>query len=130
MKKIEYQPKQIRIFLALLLAFGIFLTFKLTRQGAGQARIAIIAGEIVLIGALAAVPRLFFPVYRLIMIGSGYLGNFMFALISILVFFIILTPIALIMRLFGKKFMETRISPALPSYYDEGEESHDITKQY
>jgi hypothetical protein len=129
MKKIEYQPKQIRIFLALLLAFGIFLTFKLTR-GAGQARIAIIAGEIVLIGALAAVPKLFFPVYRLIMIGSGYLGNFMFALISILVFFIILTPIALIMRLFGKKFMETRISPALPSYYDEGEEGHDITKQY
>jgi hypothetical protein len=130
MKNIVYQPKQVRLFLALLLALMIALTFKFTRHGPGQSRILIMGIEVIVVGVLMAIPRTFFPLFKLILIGSSYLGNFIFALISIVVFSLILTPIALVMRLSGKKFMSTRIDVALSTYYDEAEERQDIRKQY
>ncbi|TRZ93006.1 hypothetical protein D4R89_00355 [bacterium] len=130
MKNIVYQPKQVRLFLALLLALMIALAFKFTRHSPGQSRILIMGIEVIVIGVLMAIPRTFFPLFKLILIGSSYLGNFIFALISIVVFSLILTPIALVMRLSGKKFMSTRIDVALSTYYDEAEERQDIRKQY
>ena len=130
MIKINYEPKQVRIFLALLLALMIFLTFKSTRHSAVQSRVVIMGLEAIIVGILAAIPRMFFPAYKIILIGSSYLGNFIFTAVSFMAFFLILTPIALAMRLFGKKFMSVPIADALPTYYDEAEEYYDIQKQY
>lgn len=130
MKKVTYQPKQVRIFLALLLVMAFLLTFKLTRHGAAQTRWLALAAEAVIIGALLVFPRFFFPAFKAIMIASGHLGNFIFAVIAIVVFFLILAPLALAMRISGKKFMDTDPDPSLPSYYREAEAGHDITKQF
>jgi hypothetical protein len=130
MIKIDYQPKQVRIFLALSLALMIFLTFKFTGHAAVRTRVGIIGLEFIGVGILAAIPRAFFPVYRIILTGSSYLGNFIFTAVSLLAFFLILTPLALAMRLFGKKFMSVPIAVALPTYYDEAEDDHDVQKQY
>jgi hypothetical protein len=130
MLKVTYQPKQVRIFLVLLLILAIALTFKLTRHGAVLPRSLALAAEAVIIGMLLVFPRVFFPAFRAIMIASSFIGNFIFALISTVVFFLILTPIALAMKISGKKFMDTDPEPSLPSYYCETEEQHNITKQY
>lgn len=130
MIKINYEPKQVRIFLALLLVLMIFLTFKFTGHTTVRSRVVIIGLGAIIVGILAAIPRMFFPAYKIILIGSSYLGNFIFTVVSFMAFFLILTPIALAMRLFGKKFMSVPIAVALPTYYDEAEEYYDVQKQY
>lgn len=130
MKKIEYQSKQVRIFLALLALLLVLLTLKWTRNGGTAGRSIYIAVEIALIGFLMALPKLFFPVYRLILIGSGFIGNFIFGVISTLVFFVFLTPIAGMMKLMGKRFMSVRPDPSALSYYEEGEDPGNVDKQF
>jgi membrane protein implicated in regulation of membrane protease activity len=130
MKKITYQPKQVRIFLALLLVASFLLTFKLTRHGAASTRWIALAAEAAVIGALAVFPRVFFPAFKLIMIASSRLGSLIFAVLAILVFFLILTPLALAMKIAGKKFMNPETDPSLPSYYVDADAGHDIGKQY
>jgi hypothetical protein len=130
MKKIEYQSKQVRIFLALLALLLVLLTLKWTRNGGTAGRSICITVEIALIGFLMALPKLFFPVYRLILIGSGFIGNFIFGVISTLVFFALLTPIAGMMKLMGKRFMSVRPDPSALSYYEEGEDPGNVDKQF
>ncbi|MCJ7524008.1 MAG: hypothetical protein MUP71_02155 [Candidatus Aminicenantes bacterium] len=130
MKKVTYQPKQVRIFLILLLALLFVLTFRFTRHGATETRWFILAAEAAAVGALLAFPKVFFPAFKVIMIASSRLGSFIFAVLAIMVFFLILTPMALVMRFFGKKFMDPDPNSSLSSYYSEAETGHDITKQY
>jgi hypothetical protein len=130
MKKITYQPKQVRIFLALLSLVLLFLAFKFFRQGTLQGRILFLVIPAIFIAVMMIIPKAFFPFYKVILIASGYLGNFIFAVISIVVFFLILTPISLIMKLFGKHFMHPVPDPSLSTYYDEGEVRQSIEKQF
>jgi len=130
MKKITYQPKQVRIFLTMLFILAILLTFKLTKHGTVQSRWLALAVEATIIGALLVFPKVFFPAFKVILIASSRLGSFIFAVLAIMVFFLILTPMALVMKIFGKKFMDPYLDPSLPSYYSEAEAGHDITKQY
>ena len=130
MKKITYQPKQVRIFLMLLFLILLFFTFKFFRQGTLQSRILFLAIPAIFIAVMMIIPKVFFPLYKVILIGSGYLGNFIFAVISIIVFFLILTPISLTMKLFGKHFMNPAPDPSLATYYDEAEIRQGIEKQF
>ena len=130
MKKIEFQPKQVRIFLTLLSLLLIFLTLNRMCGGEMSARYTTILVIILAAGFFLALPKLFFPAYRLIMIGSGHIGNLIFGVISTLVFFVFLTPIALAMKLFGKRFMSDRPDPSALSYYEEGEDPGNVEKQF
>jgi len=130
MKKITYQPKQVRIFLSFLFLVLLFLTFKFFRQGTLQSRIMFLTIPAIFIAILMIIPKVFFPLYKVILSASGYLGNFVFAVISIAVFFLILTPISLVMKLFGKHFMNPAANPSLATYYEEGEIRQDIEKQF
>ena len=130
MKKIEYQSKQVRIFLTLLVLLLVLLTLKWTRSGETAGRYIYIMVEIAVIGFFMVLPKLFFPAYRLILIGSGHIGNLIFGVISTLVFFVFLTPIAGMMRLLGKRFMNVRPDPSALSYYEEGEDPGNVDKQF
>jgi hypothetical protein len=130
MKKIEYQSKQVRIFLTLLALLLVLLTLKWTRGSEMAGRYIFITVGIAVIGLFMVLPKLFFPAYRLILTGSGYIGNFIFGVISTLVFFLLLTPIAVIMRLLGKRFMSVRSEPSALSYYEEGEDPGNVDKQF
>jgi membrane protein implicated in regulation of membrane protease activity len=130
MKKITYQPKQVRLFLFFLFLFGVVITFKFTRQNSLQQRIIFLALPVIIIAVLMIIPKVFFPLYKVILIASSHLGNFIFAVISAVVFFLILTPISLAMKLFGKHFMNPVPDPSLATYYDEAEIRQDIEKQF
>lgn len=130
MKKITYQSKQVRLFLALLLPFLFLAIWRLTGAAALAERLPFLAAAAAVIAALMFVPRLFFPVFRAIVYGSSYLGNFIFSLLAFLVFYLILTPIALVMRWAGKKFLQPRPDPSLASYYEETETETDVNKQF
>jgi hypothetical protein len=129
MKKITYKPKQVRFFLVLLLILVALVTFRFTKNHP-SARIIFLAAEALFIGFFFLQPKLFFPIFRVIMVVTGYIGNFMFYVISAITFYLVLTPIALVMRLFGKEFMHHKIDPTLPTYYEEGSDEHDNEKQF
>lgn len=130
MKKITYQPKQVRIFLLLLFSVLLILAFKFFRQGTLQNRIMFLAIPAIFIAVMMIIPKVFFPLYKVILIVSSYLGNFIFAVIAIVVFFIILTPISLVMKLFGKHFMSPVPDPSLSTYYEETDIRQGIEKQF
>lgn len=130
MKKITYQPKQVRLFLLLLLLFLFLLIWRLTRASAWSERLPVLAGAAAAIAVLLLVPRLFFPVFRAIVIGSSYVGSFIFSVLAVLVFYLILTPIALVMRLAGRKFLQPGPDPSLASYFEESETETDVSKQF
>ena len=69
-------------------------------------------------------------VFRGILAVTGAIGRVIFIVISSLVFYFILTPIALIMRLTGKRFVAHRFDPDLTSYYQEYQPDEDPEKQY
>jgi hypothetical protein len=129
MKKVAYQAKNVRIFLAVLFVLAVLVTLKPVRFRPGD-RWTWLAAEAALAAVFIALPKLFFPVYRIIMIGTGALGTFLFTLISLVVFFVVLTPIAVVQRLFGKSFMPVKAEPALPTYYEDVPETGDIEKQF
>ena len=70
------------------------------------------------------------PVFELVLKGTQKIGSLIFGLITAVVYFFILTPIALFKRLTGKRLMEVGYEPDKESYYLEWEPSGNIEKQY
>ena len=130
MKKIAFNPKQVRIFLGLLALLLVLMTLKGTRGAAGPVRYIALIAIISVTAFFIFLPKLFFPVYRLVMAVTELVGSFVFAVISTVIFFLILTPMARGMKLFGKRFMNDRPDYSAPSYYEEGEAVENIGKQF
>ncbi len=130
MKKILYKPKQVRLFLILLTLFLTILIFKLTKGRTLATKVGLLVIEAVAISFFLAVPKLFFPLFRIILILSSYVGIVVFGILSVFTFYAILTPSSLCIRLFGKNFMEHKIRPSKTTYYEEGLNDHNIQKQF
>ncbi len=76
-----------------------------------------IGGALVALGLLA--PALLRPLYRVWMALAVVLGFVMTRVILTLVFYLVLTPIGLLLRLFGKDPLHRRLDPNAPSYWLE-----------
>ena len=126
MKKIEFSPKTVRLFLAILFVIVLLLLFK-SGMTVLKATIAALT-----FGVFLVFPKLFFPVFKLIMIVSMYIGEFLFLVISTIIFFLVLTPLALLMRVGGRCFLKgTHERKGRESYYIEREPCEtDMSKQY
>ncbi len=129
MATLAYRPKQVRLFLALLLAVAVLLTLKWTPR-TGSARWIWIGGQAVVLGFFIALPRLFFPAFKLIMAVTSKIGSLLFLVISTAVFFLLLTPLSLLMRLFGKKFLQARRQPKAASYFEDPAEETGYERQF
>jgi len=68
-------------------------------------------------GCGLAVPAVLRPVYRAWMIFAVILGWVMTRVILTLVFYLVLTPIALLGRAFGEQFLHLKKSPGSTSYW-------------
>jgi Saxitoxin biosynthesis operon protein SxtJ len=83
----------------------------------------------IVVGLALAFSRLIPPLFRLIYgfwLGfSVVLGYFISRIILTMVFFIVLTPTGLIMRVLGKDPMERKLDPGAPSYWRPREKSDD-----
>lgn len=130
MKKIEYNPKQVRIFSVILFVLIALITFKPTRSLDELWRIIIFSAEGLILLFILLKPRFFYPVFRTALVISSFIGNIIFKIISTVVFYIILTPIALIMRLFGKTFLIHKADTRIDTYYEDFVPHAGIDKQY
>lgn len=130
MKKIDYDSKQVRIFAVLLFILIAFVTYKLIISKTYPVKITIFSLETIILIFILIKPKYFFPVFKTALIFSSFLGNIIFKVISIFVYFIILTPISLIMRLFGKTFLTHRINKTVETYYEEYTPHAGIEKQF
>jgi hypothetical protein len=130
MKKINYSAKNIRIFLILLTAFSALLLWRGFKDVDGSLKIEIFAAIAGLALFFGILPRFFAPAYKAIMIASGFVGNTIFLVIAATVFFVLLSPLSLIMRLFGKVFMASHYDKAAASYFESPQTARGYDKQY
>jgi hypothetical protein len=130
MKKIDHSAKNIRIFLLLLTAFSALLLWRGFKGVDVSLKLEIAAAVAVAALFFAIFPRWFAPVYRAIMAASGFVGNTIFLVIAAVVFFVLLTPIALAMRLFGKVFMAPGYDKAAATYFESPQPAQGYDKQY
>lgn len=76
-----------------------------------------IGGLLVVLGLVA--PLILRPIYKVWMALALALGYVMTRVLLTTVFFLIMTPIGLLMRLFGKDPMHRRLDPDVASYWIE-----------
>ena len=88
--------------------------------------LALAAGSLLLI----LLAKLLLPVFELVLALTAKVGSVIFALITAVVFFILLTPISMLMRLAGKVFMQRHFDAALPTYYESWQAAEDVGKQF
>jgi len=88
--------------------------------------LALAAGSLLLI----ALAKILLPVFELVLAFTAKIGSLIFALITAVVFFVLLTPISLLMRLAGKIFMQRHFDAKLVTYYESWQISEDVSKQF
>ena len=77
-----------------------------------------------------AIPFILKPIYWVWMIFATILGWIMTRVILSLLFYIIITPIGLILRFFGKQFLELRWDKSKESYWNFRTNEHPQNKNY
>jgi hypothetical protein len=130
MKNTNYSAKNIRIFLVLLAIFAALILWRGFKSVEGKAKIEIFAALAAIVLFFIVLPRFFAPAYKTIMAATGFIGNTIFLIIAATVFFVLLTPISLIMRLFGKVFMTPQSDRTAVSYFESPQIVHSYEKQY
>jgi hypothetical protein len=124
--RFEAVEKEVRDFgLALSLFLAVLAGIALLR--ARENLVPPLLLSAVLVCGLAVLwPLPLWPVQRLAMLVAGAVGWFNTRLLLGLVFYLVLTPTALILRLFGKDLMDRSWRPELPSYWrDRPEPEYD-----
>jgi len=130
MKNTNHSAKNIRIFLVLLTVVSLLFLWLGFKGVAGLLKIKIFVAIAASALFFIIFPRLFAPVYKVILIASGFIGNMIFLIIATTVFFVLLTPLSLIMRMFGKKFMAAHYDKSAPSYFESPQVAQGYEKQY
>jgi hypothetical protein len=87
------------------------------------------AAILIIVAALFA-PILLRPLHKAWMILSFFLGGVMSRLILSLLFYLILTPVGLLLRLFGKDLLHLRRNPRAQSYWLERTVAAKTPEQY
>ena len=130
MKKLEYNSKQVRIFSTILFLLIGFVTYRLTLSRNFTFKAIVFSSEILVLLFIFLKPIIFYPVFRTAMVFSTFLGNIIFKIITTVVFYFILTPIALVMRLFGKKFLTLQKNQNQDTYFEDYVPHAGTEKQY
>jgi len=110
------------LFLVIPGAIGCYLAFW---KGSENGYIWIVAGLALAVSRL--IPPLFRAIYRLWLGFSVVLGYFISRILLTIIFFLVLTPTGLIMRMVGKDPMERKLDPDAPSYWRPKEKSEDTS---
>jgi hypothetical protein len=118
LRELDASPRRLRSFAftvgTVLLALALWLAFRGSVPGFRWAAGA--AGAALVLGGLVAPSRLA-PIHRAWMSLAFSLGWFVSRLVLTAIFLLVVTPIALVGRLVGKRFLETRPDPGATSYW-------------
>lgn len=85
---------------------------------------------VMVFGIMILCSRFLVPVFLFISKMTGYLGNFIFLTLSTVIFFMVLTPIAISKKFSKNKMIADKFNPHCQTYFEEWEKSEDVTKQY
>ncbi|MEW6351061.1 MAG: SxtJ family membrane protein [Thermodesulfobacteriota bacterium] len=108
-----------------LVGFGLIGSYFLFWKGKGSGYVWLCVG--VGLALLRVIPPLFRLVYRLWISFSVCIGYFVSRLILTSVFFLVITPIGIIMRILGKDPMDRKIDKAAESYWQPKTDQAELT---
>ncbi|MCA1961256.1 MAG: SxtJ family membrane protein [Desulfomonile sp.] len=112
-----------------LIVPGLIGSYLLFWKGASSGRWWIFAGVALSLTRLA--PPLFRLIYRLWISLAVILGYFVSRILLTMIFFLVILPTGLIMRLFGKDPMDRKLDPDAPTYWIKREDPTDAgVKRY
>jgi len=118
LRGLDASPRKLRSFAltvgGVLLALSIWMVF---RRRAPGIRWVVGGAGLALLAAGAAVPTRLGVLYRGWMTLAFTLGWFMSRLLLVVIFALVVTPIAWVGRLAGQRFLETRLDPRATSYW-------------
>jgi len=133
-KNIDSSPRQLRKFaLAMAIPLALIGAFLLWRQREYYWYFFVASGLFLCPGLL--VPVVLTPLHKVWMTFSIIMGWFMTRLILCVLFFIVLTPMALLLKLLGKKLLDMKFEKdSSQSYWlarnDDDLENRDYRKQF
>ena len=84
----------------------------------------------VFIGLALILPSMLKPIYILWMTFAVILGWFMTRVILSLLFYVIITPIGLVLRIFGKDFLELKKQAVQGSYWNQRDSNLEKNQNY
>ncbi|MGB5287365.1 MAG: SxtJ family membrane protein [Ignavibacteriaceae bacterium] len=122
-KQIKETKKDLRKFGitvgGVLLAIGVLLFYF---EKPSAIYFAVIGGLLILFGALF--PKILKPLNRIWMSLAIILGFIMSRVILTILFYLVLTPIALLAKIVGKKFMVLKYDKSVQTYWEKRTEIH------
>ena len=87
-----------------------------------------IAGTFISLGLI--IPIILKPIYIVWMVFAVVLGWFMTRVILSLLFYVIITPIGLVLRIFGKDFLELKKQAVQGSYWNQRDRNFEKNQNY
>ncbi|MBI5250409.1 MAG: hypothetical protein HY912_13025 [Desulfomonile tiedjei] len=118
--------RDLTILAALFLVLpGVIGSFLLLWKGSGTGWVWIVAGAA--LAACRLIPPLFQAIYNLWIGLSIVLGYFVSRILLTVIFFLVITPTGLIMRVLGKDPMERSLDPGATTYWRRKEQEADTS---
>jgi len=120
MDKLSFDKKILKKFgMTMAMAFLVIAVVVFLRQRHAPLSLLIISGSFFVLGATA--PAILKPVYAFWMKSALVLSWINTRIILFILFYLVLTPIGLIMRLFGKDVLDFKIEKGRDSYWQKKE---------
>ncbi|MBI5569497.1 MAG: hypothetical protein HY914_06080 [Desulfomonile tiedjei] len=111
--------------LVFLILPGLYGSYQLFWKGSSTGYIWIGVGVALAVSRL--IPPLFRQIYKVWIAFSVILGYFVSRILLTLIFFLVVTPVGLVMRLTGRDPMDRKWDPAAPTYWKAKEQEQDPT---
>lgn len=117
-RKIRSGEKELREFALTIGAVLVLISGLALWRGKASGAYFLISG-LLFIGFGAARPELLKPLQKVWMAFSAVIGFFMSRVILAILFYCVVAPIGVVMKLFGKDILDQRVSSVRPSYWRE-----------
>jgi uncharacterized membrane protein len=130
--KLKEDPKEWRKFAMLWSVVFPLVFWLLWRKGLAPAPIAwavTAVGVAAILGSVIA-PQLFRGVYRAGMTGSFFVGQFMGKILLSIIFWGVVFPMSLLLRLLGKDLLELKKNTAKTSYWKNAKRTGAFEQQF
>ncbi len=128
-KKIKSGKKELREFAMVMGGFFALLSIALWFRHKPFSHFAIVSG-LFLVCAVFVPAVVLKPIQRTWMTLALLIGSVMTRVILTVLFFLVITPVSLISRLFGGKYLDLSLDRKTTSYWERKEEKSSDPKQY
>lgn len=129
-KNINSDKKKIKNFGFLIGGVLIVLSIFIMWKGVTHYQIILIIGTVFILSGVI-IPKVLKPIYKIWMTLAIILGWIMTRVILTILYYLIITPIGVIARLFGKQFLDLSWKKSTVSFWNKRSESvNEMEKQF